>query len=119
MIGVNLFSTQGSGVSMIRIRLELWLRMGKDLGKDFQRLSDTCYVLEEEIGDGVTVRNFFNHLAEKDQPIREKIFESGKNIFYPDVVVTLNDRIIDPDELYERILKDGDKITVLPIFMGG
>jgi sulfur carrier protein ThiS len=119
VISTTLFSTQGLGVSIMRIRLEIWLRLGKDLGKDFQRLSDTCYVLEEETGDGVTVRNFFGCLADKEQLIQEKIFKSGEDIFYPEVVVTLNDLIISPEELYERILKDGDKITVLPMFAGG
>lgn len=104
---------------MIRVKLEIWLRLGKELGKDSHKLSDMRSVLEKEIGDGITIRNFLNQLAENYQPIREKIFERGKSSFYPDVVVTLNDRVISPCELYDRILEDGDKITVLPMFAGG
>ena len=78
-----------------------------------------CSFREEEIEDGITIRNFFDSLAKSYQPIREKIFERGKNSFYPEVIVTLNDRIISPHEVYDRVLKDGDKIAVLPMFMGG
>jgi molybdopterin converting factor small subunit len=104
---------------MIRVRLELWLRLGKDLGKDFQRISDTHSILEEEIEEGMTGRIFFNHLCENYQPIREKIFERKKGTLSPEVVVSLNDKVIDPSELYDRVLEDGDKITLLPMFAGG
>lgn len=104
---------------MIRVKLEIWIQLGEDLGKDFQTLSDTSSILEKEIETGITVRNFFSQLAERYQAIREKIFERGGNSFYPGVVASLNDRIIPPHELYDSVLKEGDKITILPLFMGG
>ena len=104
---------------MVRVKLEIWMRLGKELGKDFDALSEMCSIREEEVKDGVTVRDFFNDLANRYEPIREKILGRGRNSFYPDVVVTLNDRVISPSALFDRVLEDGDKITVLPMFAGG
>lgn len=104
---------------MVKIRLELWLRLGKELGEEFHWISDSCALLEKEIEEGTTVRNFFEELSEKYSIFQERIFEREKGRISPEVVVTLNDRIIDPSELYDRILGDGDKITLLPMFSGG
>jgi molybdopterin converting factor small subunit len=104
---------------MIRVKLEIWMRLGKELGKDFEALSEMCSIREEEVKDGITVRDFFNDLANRYEPVREKIIGRGRSNFYPDVVVTLNDRVISPSELFGRVLKDGDKITVLPMSDGG
>jgi sulfur carrier protein ThiS len=81
--------------------------------------SDTYSIWEHEIDDGVTVGKLFDQLAEKYQPIREKIFEMARNRFYPDVVVTLNNQMIYAHELYGRVLKEGDKLTVLSMLPGG
>jgi molybdopterin converting factor small subunit len=103
---------------MIRVRLEIWMQVG-NLGKDFHLTSGVCATREEEVEDGITVRDLFDRLAEKYQPFREKIFQRGKGVFNPDIVVTLNNRVISPDEIYPKILGDGDKITILPMFGGG
>ena len=104
---------------MIKVKLEIWMPLGRSLGNDFQTLSDTYSIWEHEIEEGVTVGKFFDQLAENYQPIRENIFERTRNRFYPDVVVTLNNQIIYPQELYDRVLKEGDKVTVLSILPGG
>ncbi len=104
---------------MIKVRLELWLRLGSELGREFHWTSDSCALLEEEIEEGTTVRNFFEQLSEKYSAFHERIFEREKGRISPEVVVTLNDRIVDPLELSDRILEDGDKIILLPMFSGG
>jgi molybdopterin converting factor small subunit len=104
---------------MVKVKLEIWMRLAKELGNDFLSPSDMCSIRQEEVKDGLTVRDFFDDLAKRYEPIRKKIFGSEKNAFYPDVVVTLNDRVISPPELFGRVLKDGDKITVVPMFAGG
>jgi len=104
---------------MARVKLEIWMQLGKELEKDFDALSEMRFIREEEVRDGVTVRDFFDDLGNRYKPIREKIIRAGRSSFYPDVVVTLNDRIIAPSELFDRVLNDGDKIAVLPMFVGG
>jgi molybdopterin converting factor small subunit len=109
---------QDAGLIMIRVRLEIWMQL-ENLGKDFHSTSGVCATREEQIEEGITVRDLFDRLAERYQPFREKIFQRGKGVFYPEIVVTVNDRIISPDEICPKVLEDGDKITVLPMFGGG
>ena len=104
---------------MIKVKLEIWMPLGRSLGNDFHTPSDTYSIWEHEIEDGVTVGKLFDQLAENYQPIREKIFERARHRFYPDVVVTLNNQTIYAHELYDRVLKEGDKVTVLSILPGG
>lgn len=104
---------------MIKVKFEIWMWLGKELGKDFKSLSEMRSIREEEVEDGITVRDFIDRLAGRYPPIREKIFDQGRRSFYPHVVATLNERVISPYEVYDRALKDGDKITVLPMYVGG
>lgn len=104
---------------MIRVKLEIWMWLGKELGKDFQSLSEMRSIREEEVKEGITIRDFIDRLAQRYQPIREKVFDRGRKSFYPHIVATLNERVISPYEVYDRVLKDGDKITVLPMYVGG
>ena len=104
---------------MARVKLEIWMRLGKELEGDFDVLSEMRFVRQEEVKDGITVRDFFDDLGNRYKPIREKIIGAGRSSFCSDVVATLNDRVITPSELFDRVLKDGDKITVLPMFVGG
>jgi tripartite-type tricarboxylate transporter receptor subunit TctC len=48
-----------------------------------------------------------------------KRFNKEMNRFSSNVVLLFNDRVISLDKLYEKILKDKDKITILPIYAGG
>ena len=106
---------------MIRIQVELWLGLGKELGGDFQSPSEMRSIIEIDVEDGMTVKKLFSHLADRYPPIGEKIFNRGNESFYPNlnVIVTFNDRVISPHNVEDRILKDGDKIMVLPLYAGG
>jgi molybdopterin converting factor small subunit len=99
---------------MARVKLEIWMRLGKELERDFDALSEMHFFREEEVKDGITVRDFFDDLGNRYKPIREKIIGTGASSFYSDVVATLNDRVITPSELFDRVLKDGDKRRLLP-----
>ena len=52
-------------------------------------------------------------------PIAQNVFEVETQMLYPDVVMNYNDRVGSPHEDYDRVLKDGDKITILPLSGGG
>jgi sulfur carrier protein ThiS len=47
------------------------------------------------------------------------VFDREKSRFYPSVVVTFNDRVTGLKELHEKILIDGDKVKVVPMYVGG
>jgi molybdopterin converting factor small subunit len=59
------------------------------------------------------------HLAGRYPPISKRVFDIETQNPYPDVVMNYNDRVINPHEVYDRILKDGDRITFLPLAGGG
>ena len=93
--------------------------MGKELESDFQRLSEMASVLDTGVESGTSVRAFFRVLSGQYPLLGKKIFSLETDQFYPDVVVTLNDRVIGLNELYDRILLEGDKIKVVPMYVGG
>ncbi len=104
---------------MISVKVEFWLWMGEELDKDFHSPSDMRSTMDMNAQGGTTIMGLFAHLADRNGPIGEKIYNRGKRDFYPNLVVTLNDRVISPNEIHKRILEDGDKVTVLPMYMGG
>ena len=93
----------------------MWMR--EELGDDFESPSSMRSVLETVVEDGTTVEKLFDDLADRYCPIREKVFSNHE--FAPYVVVTMNERIISADGLRDRVLEDGDKIMVFPMYVGG
>jgi molybdopterin converting factor small subunit len=104
---------------MIRVKVELWLWLGDELGEAVQSPSDMRSILEVDAEEGVTVRDLFSDLAERYRSIEEKVFDRRTARFHPTVVVTLNDRVISRPALYERPLQGGDKLLALPVHSGG
>lgn len=102
---------------MAKVRVEFWMWLGKELGKEFESPTDSRAVLETDIEDGTTVRRLFEDLASRYSRIREKIFNDHR--FSKLVVVAVNGRGISADKVYDRVLRDGDRITLIPISMGG
>lgn len=104
---------------MARVTVEFWMGMGKALGGEFRSPSEISSVLETEVEEGISVRTLFSKLADRYSPVREKVFDRTKNQFHPSVVVTYNERVIGLKELHEKILKDGDRLRVVPMYVGG
>jgi sulfur carrier protein ThiS len=104
---------------MNRVKIELWLWLGKDLGRDFESPSEMRSIREERVKEGTTIRQLLENLAGRYPPIGKSIFDTKAKRFFPHVVVNYNDRVISPHIVHDQILKDGDKITILPVYMGG
>jgi len=105
----------------MRIQVEIWMWMGDKLGDDFQSPSEMRSMKEMDVEEGLTVIQLFERLAARYPSIREKIFNQEKKSFYPNlsVIGTRNGQAISPFQIENTILKDGDKITVLPYYAGG
>ena len=103
----------------MKIKVELWTYMAQELGEDFQHPSNMRSEIEMNVETGNTVRSLLSYLAGRYDAFEEKIFnlESGK--LKSTMVMTLNDRVVSPPEIYDQALKDGDKITILPLHTGG
>ncbi|NWF92923.1 MAG: MoaD/ThiS family protein [Syntrophaceae bacterium] len=103
---------------MNRVTIELWLWLGKEL-KGFESVTEMRSVKEESVEEGTTIRQLLDRLARSHPPIAEKVFDLTEKRVYPYVVINYNDRVISPYEVYDKVLKDGDKITILPMYVGG
>jgi len=76
-------------------------------------------IREEHVEEGTTIRQLLGNLARHYPPIARTIFDTKAKRLLPHVVVNYNDRVISPHVVHNQVLKDGDKITVLPMYMGG
>jgi molybdopterin converting factor small subunit len=104
---------------MNQVTIELWLWLGHELKSDFECPSEMRSIKVEDVEDGTTIRKLLSDLAGRYPPIAKRVFDIEIQNLYPDVVMNYNDRVITPHEVYDRILKDGDRITLLPLAGGG
>jgi molybdopterin converting factor small subunit len=104
---------------MIRVTIELWLWLGEELGGDFRSPSAMRSIRDEGVEQGMTIRGFLESLAKSYPPIARAVFDMNTGRLYPHVVVNHNDRVISPHIVHDQVLKDGDKITIMPMYMGG
>jgi len=105
----------------MRIQVELWLWLNKELGGDFQSPSDMRSVTEMDVENGTTVKNLFDRLADRYPVIGQKVFNRQNGKFFPNlsVILTSKDEVITPYSGEGSVLRDGDKVKVLPIYVGG
>ena len=105
----------------MHIKVELWMWLGKELGADFQSPSEMRSLTEMQVGEGITVPELFDQLAARYPVIGQKVFNRENRKFYPNLSVILSskDERIQPQNGENSLLKDGDKIKVLPIYVGG
>lgn len=104
---------------MNRVTVEIWLWLGKELGDDFASPSEMRSIREESVAEGTTVRQLLGDLAGRYPPIARSVLDTKTKRLLPNIVVNYNDRVISPHIVHDQVLKDGDKITVLPVYMGG
>ena len=106
---------------MIRVQVEFWLWLGKELGADFQSPSEMRSFTETEVEAGTTMRELFEHLAHRHPTIAQKIYNPKNRKFYSNLSVILTDKndLIRTSKSENNVLKDGDRIKVLPIYAGG
>lgn len=104
---------------MGKVTVELWLWMGEELKGDFERLSEMRSKREEPVEEGMTIRTLLESLAKRHPAIARVVFDLRWKKIYPHVVINYNDRVINPHIVHDQALKDGDKITILPMYVGG
>jgi molybdopterin converting factor small subunit len=104
---------------MPKVSVDFWTWMGKDLGGNARSSSEMRSILEIVVEDGTTARMLLDRLAQDYRPVAEKVFQREKQRLYPHVVAILNDRVIREIDLYDAVLNEGDRITILPQYVGG
>ena len=101
---------------MVRVKIEFWTWSSKEAGPDFESTADKRAALSLCVADGTKVKALFEDL-ERYPLVKHDIFSDGH--FHPEINLALNSRVMGHDELYERVLTDGDQISVLPMYVGG
>ena len=104
---------------MNHVTVEIWLWLGKELEGDFESPTEMRSIKEERVAEGVTIGQLLEHLAKRYPPIARHIFDIPVKKFSPNVVVIYNGQAISPHIVHQQVLKDGDKVKVIPIYMGG
>jgi len=104
---------------MNHVTVEIWLWLGKELGNNFESPSAMRSIKEESVAEGTTIRQLLDNLATHYQAIGRRVFDQQAKSVYPDIVMVYNDSAISPHVVHEQVLKDGDKITILPVYAGG
>lgn len=105
----------------MHIRIELWMWLGKELASGFQTLSEMRSFREMEVEEGLTLIELLNRLAAQSPLFEEKVFDrkSRKMLPHLSVVVTRDGLAVSPFDMEKSEMKDGYKITVLPLYAGG
>ena len=67
------------------------------------------------------MQELFDQLAARYPVISQKVFSRENRKFYPNLSVILSSKEerIQPHNSEDSVLKDGDQIKVLPIYVGG
>ena len=105
----------------MRIRIELWMWLGNDPGGCFQPLSEMRSFREMDVEEGLTLIHLLDRLAAQSPVIEEKIFDRKNRKLLPNlsVVVTHDGLVVSPFDMEKTRLKDGYKLTILPLYVGG
>lgn len=104
---------------MISVEVELWLWLSNELQGDFTYLSPMRCVRREEVPEGTTVGQLLASLAKRYPPLANKVYDLLENKLNPYININYNDRVISPYVVEDQLLKEGDKITILPMYVGG
>jgi len=105
----------------VRIRIELWMWLGENQGGGFQALSEMRSFLEMDVEEGLTVIQLLDRLAAQSPVIEEKIFDRKNRKLLPNlsVVVTHEGLVVSPFDMEKTQIRDGYKLTILPLYVGG
>ncbi len=76
-------------------------------------------VLEQEIGEGETVRTLLEKLVAREEKLKPHLFDPDSGRFTDQVSVVVNDRYVDLLDGLDTGLKDGDRITMFQAWAGG
>jgi len=105
----------------MHIRIELWMWLGDKPGSGFQVLSEMRSFREMDVAEGLTVIQLLDRLAAQSPVIEEKIFDRKNRKLFPNlsVVVTHDGLVVSPFGMEKTQIRDGYKITILPLYAGG
>lgn len=75
--------------------------------------------LNEDVSQETTIRDLIRLVGDRNAKFGDLVFESDGKEITRFVVISLNGRVITTKEQLDQYLKDGDMITMHPVFAGG
>ena len=104
---------------MNKITIELWLSLSKEFEGNFESFSTTRSIKVVEAEEQTTTRKLLDSLARTYPSFARQVFNLEKKTLHPNLAMNFNDRIVSPSVLYDRILENGDRIIIFPMYGGG
>lgn len=75
--------------------------------------------LEPEIGDGATIGELMARLATEHHEFRRAVYDPSAGKVNDEMMVVLNDTLLQPPDVAETKLREGDSIMLFPVYSGG
>ena len=97
----------------VKLKVDRWLR--QSLNSELTS-SKEIFISAPE---GASVWDIASNLAKEDPVLWKNLFDEKTRMVQPDVLVTLNNRLINPSDRSEATLKEGDELTFLAMVDGG
>jgi molybdopterin converting factor small subunit len=97
----------------VKLKVDRWLR--QSLNSELAS-SKEIFISAPE---GASIWEIGNNLAEEDPVLWKSLFDEKTHMIQPDVIVTLNNRIVNPYDRSEATFKEGDELTFLAMVDGG
>jgi hypothetical protein len=76
-------------------------------------------LFEKDIADAATIGDLFKDMASTDHDFGTVIFNPQSGKLNDLVVVVLNNQLLQPSDIMEAKLSDGDALILLPVYLGG
>lgn len=97
----------------VKLKLDSWLWHGSDLEPV---TSKEIYI---SVPEGECILEVVSNFVKEDPVFWKNFYDERDHIILQNVIVILNNRIVNPYNREETILKDGDELIFLPMFDGG
>jgi len=76
-------------------------------------------ILEREIAERSTIGDLFRELAFDYAEFRKVVFEPDTGKINDQIVVVLNDKLLNFENIIKFILNEGDTVILVPMYAGG
>jgi len=100
---------------MIKVDIRLGYAISSLIGKGFEYLD-----IQKEFEENSTIETMFNVLASDLGPLFiEKVYDPEKREFKQGLTIFVNRVFLEKAQMLNTLLKDGDNIFIMPLYLGG
>ena len=104
---------------MLRISVSLWLWLQEGLDGNFTFPSSMRADINLELTEGACVRDALACLSGRYPVIDQKVYSRNADRLNPNVKLIINKKVYPEGGVLDKVLKAGDNLRVIPIYVGG